>query len=280
MPSRPAKTSAACTQHAAVITGAGGDLGREVALLLSRRGAPVALVDIDEARLDQTYMLCRRISPSASRWMADVSSWEEMNSLASALRQEVGPAHGLFNFAGVIHAGLLVDSEPDDLQQVVSVDLLGTMASCRAFLPQLLESGHGQIVNVSSAFGLIAVAGYSSYNAAKYGVRGFTEALQQEVDPSRVAVAVVYLGGAKTNIVRRGTFGASVNADQLQQRFEHSVARLPAAVAAEKIVHGVSKGRSRLVVGTDAKAVDVLARVAGARYQRLTRRMGLKQHPD
>jgi len=196
------------------------------------------------------------------------------------MQKEVGLTHGLFNLAGLIHAGLLVDSEPEDLERVVHVDLIGTMAACRAFLPQLLETGHGQIVNVSSAFGLVAVAGYSSYNAAKYGVRGFTEALQQEVDPTRVAVAVVYLGGAKTDIMRRGTFGSSVNPSQIQARFDRSVARLRVDDAARQIVSGVSKGRSRLVVGADARAVDVLARVAGVGYQRFTRRMGLKDTPD
>jgi short-subunit dehydrogenase len=263
-----------------VITGAGGDLGREVAVLLSRKGARVALVDNDESRLDGVFEMCARLSPNVSRWSADVSSWDEMSSLASQLETEVGPAHGVYNFAGLIHAGLLVDSQPHDLERVIAVDLIGTMATSRAFLPQLAGTGHGQLVNVSSAFGLVSVAGYSPYNAAKFGVRGFTEALQQEVDPTRVAVAIVYLGGAKTGIMRRATFGSSVDAERVQERFDQTVARMAADVAADKIVSGVAKGRSRLVVGLDATAVDVLTRVAGTGYTRLTRRLGLKQHPQ
>ena len=274
----PAKASAACGRHPVVITGAGGDLGREVATLIARRGGPVALVDHDQDRLQGTYDGCAALSPRVTQWTADVSSWSEMALLAARMRNDVGPVHGLFNLAGVIHAGPLVDSDPEDLERVVSVDLLGTMASCRAFLPQLLATGHGQIVNVSSAFGLVAVGGYSAYNAAKFGVRGFTEALQQEVDASRVAVTVVYLGGVKTGIMRRATYARTVDSAHVQARFDRSVARTSSAKAAENIVSGVAKGRSRLVIGPDAVAVDVLARVAGVGYQRITRRMGLKHH--
>jgi short-subunit dehydrogenase len=275
----PAKASAACKEHPVVITGAGGDLGREVATLIVRRGGPVALVDNDQDRLQGTFDSCSGLSPDVTRWAADVSSWSEMALLAAKVRNDLGPVHALFNLAGLIHAGPLLDSDPEDLERVVRVDLLGTMASCRAFLPHLLETGHGQIVNVSSAFGLVAVGGYSSYNAAKFGVRGFTEALQQELDSSRVAVAVVYLGGAKTGIMRRATFAKTVDSAYVQDRFDRSVARMSPARAAEKIVTGVAKGRSRLVVGLDAAGVDVLARVAGVGYQRVTRRMGLKHHP-
>jgi short-subunit dehydrogenase len=274
----PAKTSATCRRHPVVITGAGGDLGREVAVLLSRRRERLVLVDNDPERLDGTFTSCVQISPRVTRCVADVSSWDAMSQLADQVHADFGSAHAVYNFAGLIHAGLLLDSEPRDLERVVVVDLLGTMASCRAFLPQLTETGHGQLVNISSAFGLVGVAGYSAYNAAKFGVRGFTEALQQEVDPSRVALTVVYPGGIKTGILRRATYGPSANPQQVQDRFDRSVARTSCKTAAQRIVTGVSKGRPRVVIGADAAAVDMLVRVAGTGYQRVTRRMGLKHN--
>lgn len=75
-----------------------------------------------------------------------------------------------------------------DLERVIRVDLFGAMACSRAFLPQLVACGHGQLVTVSSAFGLMAVPGYTAYAAAKFGVRGFTEALQQQLHPADVSV--------------------------------------------------------------------------------------------
>lgn len=144
----------------------------------------------------------------------------------------------------------------------------------KAFLPQLARSGHGQLVNVSSAFGLVGVAGCTAYNAAKFGIRGFTEALQQEAPD--VQVAMVYPGGVRTDIMRHGRYASSVNAAEIARRFDQSVARTSAPAAAATILRQVDRGRRRIVIGADARLVDVLTRVAGTGYQRFTRRMGIR----
>jgi len=213
-------------------------------------------------------------------WPVDVAASDQVTELAQAIGAQVGPAHALYNMAGVIHAGLLTDSQWTDLERVIQVDLVGTIACSQAFLPQLIASGHGRLVNACSGFGLIAVPGYSAYVAAKFGVRGFTEALQQELDPTNVAVSVVYLGGVRTGIMRRGTYASSANAEQIQRRFDDVIARTTAQEAAARILHGVEQGRRRIVVGPDARLVDLLVRVAGSHYHRLSRRLGIRQHPD
>lgn len=277
---RGAKTSRGCVLHPAVITGAGGDLGRELAVRLAARGVPVALADSDHDRLDATLRACDQTGDAVTAWPVDVTAPDQVTQVAEAIGAQLGPAHALYNLAGVIHAGLLIDSNLTDLDRVIQVDLLGTIACSQAFLPQLVASGHGRLVNVSSAFGLIGVPGYSAYAAAKFGVRGFSEALQQELDPMNITVSVVYLGGVQTGIMRRGTYASSANPEQIQRTFDEVIARTSAAQAAARILHGVEQGRRRILVGPDARLVDVLVRVAGSHYQQLSRRMGMRQHPD
>ena len=162
-----------------------------------------SVVDHHRARLAATLRACQQAGEAVTAWPVDVTAADQVAELAENVRAQVGPAHALYNLAGVIHAGLLTDSQLSDLERVIRVDLLATIACSQAFLPQLLASGHGQLVNVASAFGLIGVPGYSAYTAAKFGVRGFTEALQQELDPVNVTVSVVYLGGVRTGIMHR-----------------------------------------------------------------------------
>ncbi len=278
-PSFAKGASPPCSGHPTVITGAGGDLGRELAVRLSRQGARVALIDHDGGRLGATFEACRQSSQRVTAWTVDVSDFGDVSQVAEQIRVLQGPTHAVYNLAGVIHAGLLVDSEPADLERIVRVDLLGTMSCAHAFLPDLLQSGHGKLVNVSSALGLIAVPGYTAYSAAKFGVRGFTEALQQEVDPSKVTVSAVYPGGVRTGIMRRATYAASADRYLVQDMFDRSVARTSTSKAVTQMIEGVDRGRRRIVIGADARTVDLLARVAGNGYQRFTRKMGMR-HPS
>lgn len=277
---RGAKSPPRCAAHPAVITGAGGDLGREVAVRLAAQGVPVALVDHHHARLAATMRACQQAGEAVTAWPVDVTASDQVAEVAEAIDARLGPAHALYNLAGVIHAGLLTDSQLTDLERVIRVDLLGTIGCSQAFLPQLVASRHGQLVNLCSAFGLIGVPGYSAYTAAKFGVRGFTEALQQELDPVNVTVSVVYLGGVQTGIMRRGTYASSANPEQIQRKFDEVIARTSPQAAAARILQGVDQGRRPIVVGPDARLVDALVRVAGSRYQRLSRRLGMRQHPD
>ena len=153
----------------------------------------------------------------------------------------------------------------------MDVDFYGVVNGTKAFLPHLIASGDGHVVNISSLFGLIAVPGQSAYNAAKFAVRGFTEALRQEMLIAKhpVKVTCVHPGGIKTAVARNATVAEGENAQALAEFFDKRLAIHTPEMAAETIVNGVAKDHARVVIGWEAKALDVLARITGSSYQRI-----------
>lgn len=259
--------------HLAVVTGAGGGIGGALAIQLAEMGCALALVDNDTASLSATADQCESRGAVVAQWVLDVADAGAVRRMAREVADVLGAPDALFNLAGVIHAGRLVDSDLADVWRVVQVDLLGTVACCHAFLPALASNPAARIVNVSSAFGLVGVGGYSAYNAAKFAVRGFTEALQQEA-PRHVTVSCAYPGGVRTEIMRHGLYASTADRVGIQQQFDDLIARTSPEAAAAAILRGSAKGRRRVIVGADARAADALARLAGAHYQVLTRRLG------
>lgn len=257
----------------AVVTGAGGGIGGALAERLAAAGSALALIDNEPKALAGVVSRCVDLGVPVSSWELDVADRGAVASVAREIAASDGPPDALFNLAGLIHHGRLVDSDFDDIQRVIQVDLLGTIACCQAFLPSLETHAQSRIINVSSAFGLVGVGGYSAYNAAKFAVRGFTEALQQEVSP-RVSVSCVFPGGVKTKIMRNGLYAATVDRHSIEQRFDAVIARTSPEATAAAILQGSSRGRRRIIVGADAQVADALARIAGSRYQVLTRRLG------
>lgn len=257
----------------AVVTGAGGGIGGALAERLASAGSALALIDNEPNALAKVVSRCVELGVSVSSWELDVADRGAVARVAREVAASDGSPDALFNAAGLIHHGRLVDSNFDDIQRVIQVDLLGTIACCQAFLPSLETHTRSRIVNVSSAFGLVAVGGYSAYNAAKFAVRGFTEALQQEVSP-RVSVSCAFPGGVKTEIMRNGLYAATAERHGIEQRFDDVVARTSPEATAAAILQGSSRGRRRIIVGADAHVADALARIAGSRYQVLTRRLG------
>ncbi len=153
----------------------------------------------------------------------------------------------------------------------MDVDFWGVVNGTKVFLPHLIASGDGHVINVSSIFGLFAVPGQAAYNAAKFAVRGFTEALRQEmlVAGHPVKVTTVHPGGIKTNIVRNMTTVGDVDHAQLTKTFDKKLAYTSPEKAAKIILDGVRKNRARILVGPDAKALDLIVRLTGSGYQRL-----------
>jgi short-subunit dehydrogenase len=257
----------------AVVTGAGGGIGAALAAQLAHAGSALAVIDNDPKALARVVSRCVALGVPVSNWEVDVADGSAVAEVSRKITEADGPPDALFNLAGLIHAGRLVDSDFADIQRVIRVDLLGTIACCQAFLPSLETHDRARIVNVSSAFGLVGVGGYSAYNAAKFAVRGFTEALQQEVPP-HVSVSCVFPGGVKTEIMRNGLYAPNADRAGIVQRFDDVVARTSPEATAAAILRGSAKGRRRIIVGADAHIADMLARVAGSRYQLLTRRLG------
>jgi short-subunit dehydrogenase len=153
----------------------------------------------------------------------------------------------------------------------MDVDFWGVVNGTKSFLPHLIESGDGHIVNVSSVFGLFSVPGQAAYNAAKFAVRGFTEALRQEMILAGhpVKVTTVHPGGIKTGIARNMTAAEGVDVANLATTFDKRLASTSPRKAALVILEGVRKNKARVLIGADAKILDAIVRLTGPGYQRL-----------
>ncbi len=254
----------------AVITGAGSGIGRGLAKLLAGRGCPLAIVDIDEAGLAETERL---LGGGASRILArrlDVSDREAQLALADEVRAwSPAPLGAVFNNAGVTLSQTIEAVSDEDFRWIVDINFWGVVHGTKAYLPWLLEQNEGAVVNTSSIFGIVAWPTQGSYNATKFAVRGFTEALRHELRGTGVRAVSVHPGGVNTSIVRNARFHVDdrggLDHDQLQLDFAR-VARLSPEKAAEIIVRGLERGRGRVLVGSDARAVDLLQRLLPERY--------------
>jgi NADP-dependent 3-hydroxy acid dehydrogenase YdfG len=255
----------------AVITGAGSGIGRALAVNLATKGAKLALSDIDTEGLADTVRVTEALGATVKSDRLNVAEREAVLAYADAVVTHFGGVHQIYNNAGIAYNGDLENSEFKDIERIMDVDFWGVVNGTKAFLPHVIASGDGHVVNISSLFGLIAVPGQNAYNAAKFAVRGFTEALRQEMLVAKhpVKVTCVHPGGIKTAVARNATVADGQNAQSFAQFFDKHMALHTPEMAAETIINAVAKGRARVVVGWEAKALDVLARVIGPAYQRI-----------
>ncbi|MGA9871303.1 MAG: SDR family NAD(P)-dependent oxidoreductase, partial [Rhodococcus sp. (in: high G+C Gram-positive bacteria)] len=253
----------------AVITGAGSGIGRALALDLAHRGARLALSDIDVDAVTETQILCEKAGARTESYRVDVSDRRAVHAHADAVADEFGQVNLVFNNAGVALGADVVDMTWDDFEWVMNIDFWGVANGTKAFLPALIESGDGHLVNVSSVFGLMGIPGQSAYNSAKFAVRGFTEALRQEMRIARhpVGVSCVHPGGIKTNIVANARGMNDLGShDEVARRFEQIAMTTPTR-AAKVILAGVEKNKPRILIGPDARGFDLIPRIVGPRYQ-------------
>lgn len=253
----------------AVVTGAGSGIGRALALDLAHRGARLALSDIDGEALTETVVLCEKLGARTVSYQLDVSDRAAMYFHADAVVSEFGRVNLVVNNAGVALGADVLDMTWDDFEWVMNIDFWGVVNGSKAFLPALIESGDGHLVNVSSVFGLMGIPGQSAYNSAKFAVRGFTEALRQEMKVARhpVGVSCVHPGGIKTNIVANARGMADLgDHDAVVRRFEQIAVTSPTR-AAKVILGGVERNKPRILIGPDARLFDLIPRVVGPRYQ-------------
>ncbi len=258
----------------ALITGAGAGIGRALALRLAGYRTRLTLWDRDADGLERTAEGCRRAGAEVHACVVDVSDRAAVIEAVVSVGER-GGADLLFCLAGTIHTGTLQDSDLSDFDHVMAVNFWGTVNTVKALLPQLLASDRGHVVTVSSAFGLMAVPRFSAYCATKFAVRGFTEALRQElaVTSSAVQVSCAYPGAVRTSIVRNGRFAITEDRDAISGRFDGALARTTPEQAAAAILRGVRRGRPRILVGADAHLVSALVRMTGAGYQRILPRI-------
>jgi NAD(P)-dependent dehydrogenase (short-subunit alcohol dehydrogenase family) len=265
-----------------VITGAGSGIGRALALGAAARGSVLALSDVDAGGLEETARLVReRTAREVHTAVLDVRDRTGVRDYAVATHERFGRVNVVVNNAGVALHGSFEEVEYEDFAWVMDVDFWGVVHGTKEFLPYLIASGDGHLVNISSLFGLLGMPGQTAYNSAKFAVRGLTEALRQEmlIAGHPVEVTCVHPGGIKTAIARNARATAGEDKETFADFFDRRLARMPADRAAEVILAGILANRPRIVVGADAKVLDGLVRLVGARYQRMVARISNRVLP-
>jgi NADP-dependent 3-hydroxy acid dehydrogenase YdfG len=255
----------------ATVTGAGSGIGRALALELGRSGASLAISDVDLEGLATTEERLKAIGAPVRSDRLDVTEREAFQVYADTIKDHYGKVNQIYNNAGIAYTGDVDITAFKDIERVMDVDFWGVVNGTKAFLPHLVASGDGHVVNISSLFGLLSVPGQAAYNSAKFAVRGFTEALRQEMVLNRepVKVTSVHPGGIKTAIARNGLTAEGVDPAAQSKVFDKRLATTTPERAAEIILDGVRKNKARVLVGQDAVVIDLLVRITGSHYQRL-----------
>jgi short-subunit dehydrogenase len=257
---------------AAAVTGAASGIGRALALELAARGCELALADRDEAGLQTVAAeIGRAHARKVTVHRVDVAESGQIEDFARAAVAGHPGLNILINNAGVALLGQFGEIEQAQMDWLMNINFWGVVHSTRAFLPHLQRQPEAHIVNLSSIFGIIAPPGQTAYAAAKFAVRGFSESLRHELQmaASPVRLSVVHPGGVATNIVRNSRTGVGVtdNARRAQsiERFD-AVARTTPAAAALRIIQGIEKNQPRILIGNDARFMDLLQRLRPGSY--------------
>jgi butyryl-CoA dehydrogenase len=258
----------------AAITGAGSGIGRALAVELARRGAHLALSDIDEVGLAATVARCEGARVKVSSQLLDVADRSAVFAWADRVVAEHGQVNLVVNNAGVALGATIEGMSYEDFEWLMGINFWGVVHGTKAFLPHLKAAGEGHIVNLSSVFGLISIPSQSAYNAAKFGVRGFTDALRIELDMDDCGVSctTVHPGGIRTNIARNARMDGSVatlagGPERAHEQFDR-VAMTSPETAARRILTAVERNRRRTLIGPDAKAIDLISRLPAGLHQR------------
>lgn len=259
----------------AAITGAGSGIGRALANELARRGAHLALSDIDEVGLAETVAQCEGTGVKVTSQKLDVADRAAVEAWADQVVAEHGKVNLIFNNAGVALGATIEGMSYEDFEWLVDINFWGVVYGTKAFLPHLKASGEGHVVNLSSVFGLVSIPSQSAYNAAKFAVRGFTDALRMEleIEGAPVSSTTVHPGGIKTNIARNARIDKSVEAfgdaaGDPAADFD-KIAKTTPEKAAQQILAAVEANKRRALIGPDAKLFDLAARLPAGLYQRV-----------
>jgi short-subunit dehydrogenase len=262
---------------AAAVTGAASGIGRALAFELAARGADLALADRDEAGLQAVASEIGGNAADKTRVSVHRVDVGEPAQIA-AFAQDAIAAHPalniLINNAGVALLGKFTEIDQTQMEWLFNINFWGVVHTTRAFLPHLEKQREAHIANLSSIFGIIAPRGQTAYAAAKFAVRGFSESLRHElaIAESSVRLTVVHPGGVSTNIVRNSHTGSGVADNerraQLIDRFDQ-IAKTTPQQAARAIIAGIESNKPRVLIGNDARMLDILQRLRPGTYQRV-----------
>lgn len=260
----------------AVVTGAGSGIGRALAQQLWAAGSALAIADLDEKGLLETAASLTGRAASVSTHVLDVSDEEAIRAFAADVAERHKRVTLLVNNAGVALLGTFEEISLDDLRWLMGINFWGVVYGVKYFLPILKQQNRAHIVNISSVFGLVAPTGQSAYCASKFAVRGFTEVLRHELEGTSVFVSCVHPGGIHTAIAKRARLGAytpPANRAPAVALFDRLTPTSPEAAAA-RILQGVERHEPRILIGKDARKIDIVQRLRPATYWKsLAKRM-------
>jgi len=237
------------------VTGAASGIGRALAIELTRRGAHVALADLNDVGLQETRGFLGGATQVTTH-VLDVRDRSAVDGFAAEVESQHGGADAIINNAGIAVRETIEAMSYEDFASVIDVNLWGVVHGTKAFMPLLRKRPEGHIVNISSINGMVPFAKNGPYNASKYAVLGFSETLMQELRGDSIHVTCVHPGGIKTNIARNGR-GMS----QREIEFFDRIAMTTAADTAKTILNAVERNRERVLVGPDAKLMAAFKRL-------------------
>jgi NAD(P)-dependent dehydrogenase (short-subunit alcohol dehydrogenase family) len=257
----------------AAVTGAASGIGRMLAINLAKEGCHLAISDINEAGLKETAEMIGHYGGKISVHVVDVAQREKVYRYADDVVAKHGRVHILINNAGVTIAETLEETNYEDFEWLLAINLWGVIYGCKAFLPYLKNESEANIVNVSSVYGIFTFPNNGAYCTSKFAIRGFTETLCQELKATQVRVSCVHPGGIKTNIVHNARFykaaDSSLNKAECAELFDRFLAHTSAEKAARIIILGIKKDKARIMIGRDAYLFDWLKRLFPIGFQRM-----------
>lgn len=264
----------------AIITGAGSGMGRYLAVLLAKAGCNVAICDINEDALAGTSKMVNHYNVACSTHTVDIGDKEQIDALYEEVIQRHKTVDLLFNNAGITVLSNFENMPEKDWDRVINVNFHGVVNLTRKFLSHLSERPEAALVNTSSIFGMITVPNQSVYHAAKFAVRGFTESITKEFKGTNLQIHAVHPGHIGTNILASAKreesapdlslvniVGKNVSQEEQGRIFREN--GMHPSRAAQIILEGVKAKKSRILVGLDAKVMDLSQRLTPTHYQKL-----------
>lgn len=244
-----------------VVTGAGSGIGRELALQLLKKSARIAAVDLSEKALQETVELAGDLKQRLSTHVINIADRASVEKLPEAVMAEHGQVDGLINNAGIIQPFVrFADLPYADIERMINVNFYGTIFMTKTFLPYFLKRPEAHVVNIASMGAFLPVPGQTLYGASKAATKLFTEGLYTELLHTNVHVTVVFPGAIATNIMNNSGVelkGVDANSSKMKTLLPQEAAR--------QIISGMEANKFRVLVGSDARFMDFLYRLAPKR---------------
>ncbi len=255
-----------------VVTGAGSGMGRELTLQLVKKGATVAMADINEQGMKETAQSAGESNVSIH--LLNISDREKVERFPDEVIRVHGCVDGLINNAGIIQPFVDVnDLGYDVIERIMNINFYGTLYMTKSFLPHLLKRPEAHIANVSSMGGFIPFPGQTFYGASKAAVKLLTEGLFAELQGTSVGVTVIHPGAVNTNIMSNS--GIKSAAEEAESKKAQGNMALSASTAAAIMIDAIEKNKFRVMVGKDARLLDILYRIAPAKAVKfIVKKMG------